>query len=248
MPNPWDDLPIESAPPVGGHPWDSLPVEGSAVSQQMPSSYHPHGADSFTEALQAGWQSSATGLIARGKLPDIVLDPAHVTFMQKLAAGGAQIVSEIPEMMAGGAIGGAAAGALGIETGPLEAAVIPAGAGAGALALPTVIRASLMQAYSKGAVANSSDFFDRVKFVAKATTKDAVIGALSGGMGAIAGRMVGSAARGIEMGGAAVEGPLTAQAARTVGGWSTAANKVVGGTVMTFAPAAFEVSCWYIFI
>ena len=141
----------------------------------------PRVAQDFGDALTAGWQGSATGLALRGKLPDVVLDPQHAPWYHKLAAGGAQMASELPEMVGGAALGGLA----GIETGP--GAVVTAGAGA--FAVPTALRESLMQAYTKGSVVNAADFWTRTKIVLGATAKDAAIGGVSAGVGGAVGKL-----------------------------------------------------------
>src|SRR6185312_9395328 len=128
------------------------------------------------DALRAGYQSSATGLMLRGRLPDVVLDPHHAKWYEKLAASIGQLGSDVPEMVLG-SIGGTAAGTA--AAGPVGAIL---GGGAGAFAVPAAIRESLMQAY-KGDVTSSGDFLNRVGIVIKGTAKEAAIGAATFGVG-----------------------------------------------------------------
>lgn len=211
--------------------WQDCP---EVVMPQQNPSYganhsQPRTGSSLGDAITAGWQGSATGLAVRGKLPDVVLDGNHAPWYQKLAASATQMVSELPEMIAGSAAGGALAGAAGLETGPGAVITAAAGAGAGAFAVPTAIREGLTQAYLSGQADSSSDWLSRAGIVLKATGKDALVGALTGGTGAFAGR----ALRGLAMGGAEMAGPMTAGATRAVQVGSMAAE----GTTMTVAPA-----------
>jgi hypothetical protein len=151
---------------------------------QQRSNYSPRTASGIVDSLEAGWQGSATGLLVRGKLPDVVLDAHHNKWYEKLAAGAAQMGSELPEMIAGGIGGAAVGGAAGSEVPVIGNAVGAAvGGGAGAFAVPTAIRESLMQAYQAKQAVNSADFLARAKIVLKATGKDALVGALTGGAG-----------------------------------------------------------------
>jgi hypothetical protein len=177
----WQDDPIVT-PATGSspHPWDNDPI----VYSPSDSGYHPKAASSLLDYAQAGWQGSATGLWIRGKLPDVVLDPQHSKWYEKLAASATQMASELPEMITGGLAGAAAGGAAGSEV-PVVGNVVGAavGGGAGAFAVPTAIRTALAQAYESKQAVNSADFLSRAKIVLKATGKDALIGALTGGVG-----------------------------------------------------------------
>lgn len=136
-------------------------------------------ASGIGEAWQAGYQGSATGLALRGKLPDVVLDAHHSKWYEKLVASAGQMVSEVPEMIAGAVAGGAAGTAV------LPGAGTVVGAGAGAFAIPTAIRESLIQAYEKGDVQGAGDFLNRASIVIGKTGKDAVVGGLTAGVGSV---------------------------------------------------------------
>lgn len=207
-----------------------------AQSQRTPFAPPPQPqqvAQGIGDAWTAGWQGSATGLLKRGRLPDIVLDAQHSKWYEKLVAGAAQMISEIPEMTVGSMAGGAMGGAAGSEVpviGNIAGAVI--GGGAGAFAAPTLIRTALMEAYTKGEVTSTGDFLSRVGIVLKATTKDAIVGALTGGAGAVVGKVAAPLVNE-----AVAAGRIGAATGRVVQG---AATMTAEGTTMTVAPALLE--------
>lgn len=174
---------------------EGLPPPPAGFEVQAQPATPKRHASGVLDALQAGYQGSATGLAVRGKLPDVVLDPQYSTWVERLSAGAAQMGSEIPEMvlgamggsMAGGAGGTAVAGPIGTAVGGVV------GAGAGAFALPAAIRESLMQAYAAGEADSSGDFLSRAGIVLKKTGKEALIGGLTFGAGGIAARTAGKA-------------------------------------------------------
>ena len=203
----WQDDAIV-APAAGNTaaPWEKDKVVYPAAG--------PRTGSGISDAISAGWQNSATGMIARNKLPDVQLDPQHSTWYERLAQGGTQMAADLPEMIVG-AIGGGAAGST-----ILPGAGTVVGAGAGAFALPTAIRESYVQALSKGEITSSADFLDRASIVLKHTGKDALVGGLTAGVG-----------KGVQLG------------ATTLGAGSKvaagAALTAEGGT-MVVAPAALE--------
>lgn len=181
----------------------------------------PKYASGVGEAIQAGYEGSATGLIARGELPSIQLNPDDSKWYERLAAGATQLVTEAPFEIAGavgGALAGGAAGSAVPVVGNAAGAVV--GAGAGTFALPTAIRESYIQAYQKGEIQDAADFLGRAKLVLKATGKDAVVGGLTAGVG-----------RAVGLGGQAL-------------GWGTkttaGAALTAEGTTMVVTPAALE--------
>lgn len=129
---------------------------------------------SFTEALEAGWQQSVSGLVSRGKKPDLVL-PEDASRTQRIAASVAGVAGDVPAMVGGFMVGGA----LGAETGP-GAAITGM---AGAFALPTALRETLMDSYEKGSFTNFSDFWDRASGILIDTSKGWVTGAATGAAG-----------------------------------------------------------------
>lgn len=214
----WQDDPIiapspAAAPaPVAKQPWENDPV----IFQNG-----PRAADGVFEHMKAGLQSSVAGLALRGKLPDVQVDPSHSKWYESLATGAAQMVADLPVMIAGGVVGGVAGGAAGSAVPVLGTAAGGAvGGGAGAFALPAAIRESYIQAYQKGEITSTADFLDRAKIVLGATGKEALIGALTGGAGRAATVAAGAAGLGAKATGAAVLG--------------------AEGTTLTVAPAALE--------
>lgn len=170
-------------------------------------------------AAQAGYQASATGLLQRGRLPDIVLDPSHKKWYESAVSAAASTISDLPEMIAGGA----AAGAAGLPSGPGALAL----GGAAAFATPTAIRQALMTAYSLDQVQSSSDFLNRVGIGIKETGKSAVVGAIMGPAGAGAKGLVAPVAE-------RTFGETGARIATQAAGLGTEYG------VLTVAPAALE--------
>lgn len=171
------------------------------------------------EAAQAGYQASATGLLQRGRLPNIVLDPSHKKWYESAVSAAASTISDLPEMIAGGA----AAGAAGLPSGPGALAL----GGAAAFATPTAIRQALMTAYSLDQVQSSSDFLNRVGIGIKETGKSAVVGAIMGPAGAGAKGLVAPVAE-------RTFGETGARIATQAAGLGTEYG------VLTVAPAALE--------
>ncbi len=164
---------------VGGLSGGPVGLVGGLVTaaQQASEPVQPtRTAHGVFEAAQAGYQASATGLLQRGRLPDIVLDPSHKKWYESAVSAAASTISDLPEMIAGGA----AAGAAGLPSGPGALAL----GGAAAFATPTAIRQALMTAYSLDQVQSSSDFLNRVGIGIKETGKSALVGAVMGPAGA----------------------------------------------------------------
>lgn len=177
------------------------------------------------EALQAGYQASATGLAIRGRLPDVILAPQHAKWYEKALATVGQTGAEVLEMFAGGVAGSVAGTAVG---GPVGAVL---GTGAGAFAVPAAIRSALIEAYKSGTVDSSGGFLNAAKIVLAETAKEAGIGALTFGAGGLAARLAGKAIA------PAIGESLSVPAARAAIG--TAQTVAEAGT-MVVAPAALE--------
>jgi hypothetical protein len=211
----WQDDPIVSPGAPELQPWEKDAVVYPTQKKI---------ASGIPEAIQAGYQSSVPGLIDRGKLPDIVLDPQHSKWYERAAATASQMFHETPESVAGMLAGGA----VGSVAGPIGSLL---GGGAGAFAVPAAIRESYVQAYSKGEIAGSADFLNRAAIVLKQTGKEALIGAATVGAGAVAARTVGKA-----IAPAIGTGISVPTAIKTINAASLAAE---GGTLVV-APAALE--------
>jgi hypothetical protein len=139
-----------------------------------PKAAAPQSVTGFMDALEAGLQVSVSGLLARGEAPSKTLSPdAPIT--SRIGSGAASIVGDIPFMVGGALLGGAA----GIETGP-GAAITGM---AGAFALPAGLRATLMDAYTKGDINTFGEFWNRASGVIWETAKGWMTGATTGGAG-----------------------------------------------------------------
>lgn len=218
MSGPWEQF---QAQPAESGPWAIFGGANQPQPMAPSNPAAPRKAEGVFDAIQAGYQGSATGLAFRGKLPDIELDPHHSKWYERAAAGLAQVGAEfVPGVV--GAFGGGAAGAAAGTALPLVGNVVGGvvGAGAGAFAVPAAIRESLIQAYSKGEVTSTGDFLDRAAIVLKTTGKEGLIGAVTGGLGKAA--QVGAAAAKV--------------------GAKTTAAAVAGAelTALTITPAALE--------
>lgn len=165
----------------GGKPEE---LQAPAPKNQLPGAKDvkkPEQADTFLEAIEAGWQMSVTGLVGRGESPDMVL-PEHAPMFARIASQVGTLAGDVPAMVAG-AFGGSAAGTA-VAPGP--GTVI--GGGAGAFALPAAIRTTLMQHYEKGDIKDFSDFWERSSAVFLETMKAGVVGGATAGVGGVAGK------------------------------------------------------------
>jgi hypothetical protein len=128
-------------------------------------------AETIYDAFVSGLEGSSSGLMYNKRLPDIVLDEHHSTWLQRRAADAGGIVGDLPEMVAGGVVG--------MAGGPIAA-------GASAFALPTAIRTAYTEAYKNGDINSVGDFLARSGVVIKETGKAAVIGAAGAATGGAA--------------------------------------------------------------
>lgn len=128
----------------------------------------------FGDALKAGWQMSTTSLMKRGKMPDVVM-PEDAPWYDRAAYGVAQTVGDIPAGVAGFLIGGGA----GSETGP---GALVTGTG-GAFALPTALRATMVDAYTKGEFKTPGEFLQRASGIMIDSAKAWVTGAATAATG-----------------------------------------------------------------
>jgi hypothetical protein len=143
------------------------------------------------EAFVAGTQISDTGLIMRGKIPDIDIAPNAPT-AQKLAHLGGMFIGDFPFML-GGNVGGAAAGAAvpgAGETGISEVAM----GSAGGYAAPTAMRETLVDYYLHRNGNFTKDFLARYAKISKDTLESAGVGLVTGEAGYFA-KPLGTVAR-----------------------------------------------------
>jgi hypothetical protein len=172
------------------------------LAYQAPAARGPREGHGLLDAINAGMQNSVTGLVARKRLPDIVLDQSHSSWWERAVSGAAQLAGDFPAMLVGGAEGGAAGAAIGTAVPGIGNAIgATLGAGAGAFAAPTALRTALVERYRKGEVTGAADFLDRTAIVMKETGKSAGVGALTAGAGMAAKPFLGAAgALGAEIG------------------------------------------------
>src|SRR3990167_6081180 len=133
---------------------------------------------SFKEAVEAGLQLSVSGLLARKQDPTKVL-AEDAPLVSRIASQTATLAGDLPFMVGGFLLGGAA----GAPTGP-GAAVTGT---AGAFALPMGLRKILMDKYEKGEVSTFSDFWDRLSGAVIDTVKGLATGAATGAAGVVVG-------------------------------------------------------------
>jgi hypothetical protein len=187
----------------------------------------PHQTQSLVDAFLSGVQSSATGLAARGRLPDKQLDP-DAPWYNRLAAAAGNVATDLPLSAVGAAIGAPVGAAMSGPAAPLGAVV---GGGAGAFGVPMALRDALIAAYNNNNALSWSGVADIALAALKGGTKGAVIGGLTGGAGVVAGRAVGTA---IAPG---VGTALSVQGAERVIGGTALATEL---TTLTTASAALE--------
>lgn len=149
--------------------------EKQAKKEEIAKSQNP--ADSFLDAIEAGFQMSTGGLITRGKLPDTVL-PENAPMAYRIGAQLGTVVGDIPAMVVGGAAGTVGG---------------PVGVGAGAFAFPAGLRSLLMDYYERGEVDSFVDFWD----MASGAMIEASKGAVVGGATALTGSLAGTSAKAI---------------------------------------------------
>lgn len=133
--------------------------------------------------FMAGIQMGASNLPF--KRPNII-EPENAGLAEKIVNGLGQGISDLPVGLFGGA-GGAAAG---VETGPGALAT----AGAGFMALPSLVRSTVVDAYRNGSYKSPQDVLARISSVLWETTKSAVEGALGGPAAGLAGETAGKVA------------------------------------------------------
>lgn len=149
----------------------------------------PRQADSIIQALEAGLKFSTSGLQYTGKLPDIDVDE-NADWYMRIAKQMGMVVGDVPAM----ALGGLLASPTGMIGGPAAPLTTVVAAGAGANALPTLLREWMMDKYQNGEVTDFKDFWTRTVPIFLNTMKSAVVGGATMGVGGkVAGAMSKSA-------------------------------------------------------
>lgn len=197
----------------------------------------PREAQSLMEAVTVGLQSSATGLAIRGKLPEQQLG-INAPWYNRIAAGAAGVVADLPLSVVGAA-GGAAAGTA-VAPG-LGTAV---GGGAGAFAAPMALREALVDAYSHNYASSWAGVWEIAKSAMLGAGKGAVIGGLTGGAGKLVAPL--AAPLGKVAGGTAIFGTelatLTAASSAVEGHMPTAQDFLDNAILLGGMKAAMHVA------
>ena len=176
--------PFDGVAPVvgGGDPFDGVapvaaaPFDFAPLADTFRKNLDTHGAGQpvtgLVDALDAGFQSSVSGLILRGKTPDKVL-AEDADMKARIGASVGALAGDLPAMVGGFAIGTPAGG--GVASAATGAAA--------AFALPAALRSTLMDAYEKGSFTNFGDFWDRASGILLDTAKGWITGAATGAAG-----------------------------------------------------------------
>jgi len=181
MNGPWDKYAAPSESPEHG-PWEKYgpppePSGASVIDQHVANSPGIKEATTPFEALTAGFQMSATGLL-HGR-PDMDV-PKNASFFMKLSNTIGQGLGDLPFNIVGGITGATAGAAAGSESGPGAIVTGAAGGGAGAFALPEAVRQTMMLYYKSDQRHTWADFLHDVSHAAWETGKQAVIGGVAG--------------------------------------------------------------------
>ncbi len=150
----------------------------------------PKEADTFMQAIEAGFGISATGIIASaGKQPAYDVSDQADWYM-RIAKQVGMVAGDIPANI----LGGLAASPVGLAAGPAAPLASIAAAGAGANALPAVIRSMYVNHLNKGEVNDFKDFWTKTSAVFLDTMKAAVVGGATMGAGGAVGGVVAKSA------------------------------------------------------
>lgn len=120
----------------------------------------PEEAEGVIESFQSGYQASASGMLARGEKPGLVLSE-DASLDERITGAIGGIVSDLP-FIATGAIAGAPGGA--------------AGSIAGAFALPAGARKILMDGFENGSIDTPGEFIERLAGATTEATKGYLVG------------------------------------------------------------------------
>jgi len=163
--------------------------QGVPLNQEM---IKQKEADSFLEAIEAGFDMSVAGLLMDA--PDVVLPKDAPTYM-RIASQISTLAGDIPAMIAGSIAGRVAGGVTGGGLG--AAAPVPGGAvagalfgsavgaGAGAFALPAAMRTHMMYNYEHQHDRSWSEFWERTSVTFIEASKAGAIGAATLGAGGL---------------------------------------------------------------
>lgn len=129
---------------------------------------HPKSAKGFSEAALAGYEGSVAGLLLRRESPSLVLGP-DATIGEKVVAGSAQMVGDLPTLIAGSAAAAPSAN--------------PAIMAAASMGLTEGTRQFLMDLYTQGAAKTSGEVLERTANTLISASRGAAVGAAGGTAG-----------------------------------------------------------------
>lgn len=137
-------------------------------------------AQNFREDIKAAWEGSLTGLMLRGKGPEVNPNP-DAPWYRAIPAAILGVGVDIPAYAALGVPGRIAGAAVGSAAGPIGAAVGGlVGSGASAFGVHAAIRKGLIDSYQKGEVVGAQDFMERLIDATKEGAHSAAVGAVVG--------------------------------------------------------------------
>ena len=141
------------------------------------------GDRSLSSAFLRGGRAGVSGLLSGYEAEAPPEDEGWLEYMSSLAG---EVISDIPGFWAGGELGAIAGGAAGsVIPGAGTAAGAFFGGGAGALALPSLIKNSFGEYrdfINSGGTLSFGDLIERAGKVSKETGKSAIVGAATAGM------------------------------------------------------------------
>lgn len=180
--NPFGEIapsPAPQAPSVSG----DAPIVSPPPGQKKPPTFLDAVEAAFNmsfDAVRAGYQSSTTGLLIRGKAPDFEL-PRDAPAFFRIASQVSSMAADLPEYFTGGLLGTLAGTAVAPGVGTLAGA-------AGAFALPATMRSILMDHYTKGDIKTFSDFWERSSAALINGLEQGGLGVATAGVGGLAGK------------------------------------------------------------
>lgn len=203
------------------------------------------------QSIKAGYESSSLGLGVRGKMPDVELPP-DAPEIYRLADQFAGLISDLPVMAVGGALGtvvggtagAVAGGAAGLETGP--GALLTAGVGAqygarlggsaGAFIAPAIVKDYFINKYTTGGIKTREDFYRLANQMLVDSVKQGTVGIIStltGGAGGALAENIGAraVAKGLITKATAASAQTAAALGSEITGMTVAGKAVEGQTI-----------------
>lgn len=132
--------------------------------------------DDVYKHISSGLAHSSLGLMIHGK--PMTEAPQNSSMFANILYGAAEAGGDIPAMAVGALAGGIGGGAVGMGVGALPGALTGAtvGIGAGSFALPTAIKAYMMDGYENGSFKDFNDVWSRMSSIMLKTAKSATVG------------------------------------------------------------------------